>query len=72
MRPVNIRVTIEEVGNDSEKLIKKFLKKTKKSEIIREHLEKTSFYLTKSQKRREKIRKNRFLRKQQEREKNYY
>lgn len=63
MCPSNVIVTLSECDNDPEKLIKKFLKKVKKTDVIREHLERTSFYLTKSQKRRAKIRKNKFLRK---------
>lgn len=70
--PALVSVSLDEVGNDQERLIKKFLKKVKKSEILREYLDKTSFHLTKSQKRREKIRKNKFLRNKQEREKRYY
>ena len=46
-----------------EKMLKRFIKKCKKQEIIKEHLEKTSFHKTKSQKRRDKIEKNKYLRK---------
>jgi len=59
--PVNVEVRLEN-GMSQEKLIKKFFKKCKNEDILREHTEKTGFYLTKSQKKRAKIRKNAFLR----------
>ena len=46
----------------SEREIKKFFKKVKKQDIIQEYIDKTSFAMSKSQKRREKIRKNAFFR----------
>lgn len=58
---INIQVRLED-GMSQEKLLKKFLKKCKNENVVKEYLEKTSFYLTPSQKRREKIRKNKFLR----------
>lgn len=61
----NSRIALVEVrlkeGESSEKLIKRFVKKCKKQEIIKEYLEKVSFYRSKSQKRRDKMLKNRFL-----------
>lgn len=63
---VNVSVELRP-GESSERLIKRFIKKCKKEDVIREYLTKTSFHRTKSQKRREKIRKNRHLR---QREKN--
>lgn len=59
--PVNVEVILKP-GESSDKLIKRFIKKCKKSEIIKEHLEKVSFFLTPSQKRRAKRAKNRHLR----------
>jgi hypothetical protein len=50
-------------GEGGEQLIKRFLKKAKKSEIVKEHLEKVSFFRTKSQKKKDKIEKNRYLNK---------
>jgi len=49
-------------GESAERLIKRFLKKCKKQRILDEVKEKTAFALTKSQKLREKRRKNKFLR----------
>ena len=49
-------------GESDEKLIKRFLKKCKKQEIIREYLDRVSYAKTKSQKRRQKRIKNRYLR----------
>lgn len=59
----NVCIRLEE-GMSQEKLLKKFLKKTKNENIIREYLEKTSFYLSPSEKRKAKQRKNKFLREQ--------
>ena len=58
---INVEVRLSE-GMSQEKLLKKFLKKVKNENVIREYLDKTSFYLSPSEKRREKIRKNKFLR----------
>jgi len=52
-----------EKNETSEKLIKRFFKKCKKQEIIKEYLEKTMFFRTKGEKRRSKMLKNRHLRK---------
>jgi ribosomal protein S21 len=49
-------------GESQERLIKSFLKRCKKEDIIKEHVEKTSFFMTKSQKKRQKRLKNKFLR----------
>jgi len=57
---INVEVKPKD-GEPSEKIIKRFFKKCKKQEIIREYLEKTTFHRTRAQKRREKIRKNKFL-----------
>lgn len=49
-------------GESADRLIKRFVKKCKKGDIIKEYLDKVSFHRTKSQKRRAKRSKNRFLR----------
>ena len=61
MHVTNVEVKLRE-GEGMEKLIKRFFKKCKKIDIIREHLEKTSYYRTRSQKKRDKIQKNKHLR----------
>lgn len=66
MSLINVQVRLES-GMSQEKLLKKFLKKTKNENIIREYLEKTSFYLSPSEKRKAKRRKNKFLREQKHR-----
>lgn len=60
-RPVNVEVRLKP-GESADKLIKRFVKKCKKSDIIKEHLEKVSFFLTPSQKRKQKRAKNKHLR----------
>jgi ribosomal protein S21 len=59
---VNVSVELRP-GEPTEKLIRRFFKKCKKSEIIREHLEKVSHARTRTQKKRDKIQKNKHLRK---------
>ena len=49
-------------GEAQERMIRRFFKKCKKQDIVKEYLEKTSFARSKSQKRRDKIRKNKRLR----------
>ena len=56
----NILVT-QRPGESTDKLIKRFIKKCKNEDIVQEYLDKTSFFKSKSEKRREKIRKNRYL-----------
>ena len=54
-RAVNVEVSLKEVGGDTNRLIKKFIKKVKKERIIEDYLEKR-FYIKKSVKKRmEKI-----------------
>lgn len=48
-------------GESTDKLIKRFLKKVKKQEIIKEYLDRVSFFRSPSQKRRWKRAKNKFL-----------
>lgn len=59
--PVHVEVKPRE-GESQERMIKRFFKKCKKSEIIKEYLEKTSYYRSKSRKRRDKILKNKYMR----------
>jgi len=59
---VNVEVKLRP-DESSEKLIKRFIKKCKNSNIIKEHLEHTSFAQTRSQKLRAKRLKNKYLRK---------
>ena len=61
MSAVNVEVELRP-GESSDKLIKRFFKKVKKTEIIKEYLEKTAYAKTKSQKKRDKRLKNRNLR----------
>lgn len=51
--PINIQVVARE-GESVDCLLKRFSKKCKKEDIIKEYLEKTSFFKTKSEKRRQK------------------
>ena len=55
---VNLEVVAEGSQGLSDQLIKKFLKKFKKMGIMEEYLSKTSFAMTRTQKQREKRRKN--------------
>jgi ribosomal protein S21 len=58
--PTNIEV--RQRGKESaDKLIKRFIKKCKKKDIVREYLDKTLYFKPKSQKRREKRKLNAFL-----------
>ena len=47
---------------DFEKMLKKFNKKVKKSNILAEHVEKTLYFKTRSQKLRAKRLRNKFIR----------
>lgn len=59
--PVNVCVELRD-DESQEKLLRRFLKKCKKTEIVKEHLEKTAFYRSPSRKRRDKIQKNKHFR----------
>ena len=61
-RAINVEEKLRE-GETTEKLIKRFFKKCKKVEVIKEHLEKTASFKTSRQKRREKRLKNEHIRK---------
>jgi len=61
---VNISVKLNP-NESSERLIKRFLKKCKRLDIVKEYIEKTSFHKTKSEKKRIKIEKNKFFKEKQ-------
>ncbi len=52
-RPINVEVTLDEVRGDQTRLIKKFVKKVKKSGILDEYKERM-YFEKKSDKRRRK------------------
>lgn len=58
---VNVSIKLRK-GESQDKLLKRFNKKCRKEEVIKEYLDKTSFFKTKTQKKREKRRKNQYLR----------
>jgi len=60
-RPVNVEVILRP-GEAQDRLLKRFMKKYKKTEIGKQYLEKTSFFKTNAQKRKEKQMKNKWLR----------
>lgn len=60
-KPYNI-IVFPKQGESQEKMIRRFFKKCKKQEIIQEHLSKTSFFVSKNEKKRKKIKENAFLR----------
>ncbi len=53
-RPINVEVRLEETRGDQIRLIKKFIKKTKKSGIIDEYKERMYFEKASDKKRRKK------------------
>lgn len=56
-RPIHVEVTLEEVRGNTSRMIKKFIKKVKKSKIL-ERVREKSFYEKPSKKRRrQKIKK---------------
>ncbi len=60
-RAVNVEVKLKK-GESQEKLLRRFSKKCKKTEVVREHLDKTSHFKTKREKRREKTERSKWLR----------
>lgn len=55
--PVQLKqfeVTLEECDGDYSKLIRKFMKKVRKHEILKPYYERLMYHMTKSQKRRKK------------------
>lgn len=71
MSAVNVSVKLRK-GESQERLLKRFTKICKKSEIVKLHLEKTSYYLTKTQKKRKKRLKNQWLRNKKKNKKNSF
>ncbi len=62
-KPVHVEVSLEEVGGNPSRLIKKFIKKVKKLKILEQVREK-KFYVKPSEKRRlEKLKKRRVAQK---------
>lgn len=57
-RPVNVEV-VSKPGEPPDKLIRRFLKKCKKENIVKEHLGKVSYFKNKREKKREKMAKSR-------------
>lgn len=60
-RSCNVEVTLKK-GESQDKLLRRFSKKCKKLEVVREHLDKTSHFKTKREKKREKAERNKWLR----------
>ena len=60
-RIINVEVLADK-NSDFERMLKKFNKKVKKSNILFEHVEKTLYFKTKSQKLRTKRLRNKFIR----------
>jgi ribosomal protein S21 len=65
-RAVNVECVLKP-NESTDKLIKRFIKKCKKEEIIKEYLEKISFFRSPSEKRKHKRAKNRHLRHKEQR-----
>lgn len=70
MAAVNIEAKLRP-GETSERLIKRFFKKCKKHDIVREYLNKTSYFRTKRQKKREKVLRNKHIRSFAQNEENF-
>jgi ribosomal protein S21 len=62
-RPANVTVTLREVKGDPYRLIKKFIKKTKKEKIIEEFRSRMFYEKPSSKRRRERMRKKENARK---------
>jgi len=58
--PCNVEVTLKP-GESQDKLLKRFMKKCKKVDIVKEYLDKTSYFKTNREKKREKRIKNQWL-----------
>tara|TARA_Y100000004_G_scaffold177905_1_gene219943 strand:+ start:633 stop:854 length:222 start_codon:yes stop_codon:yes gene_type:complete len=64
-RPVHVEVSLDEVKGDSNRLIRKFIKKVKKSGILELYREKTRFEKPSDKKRRQNKRKKQNAKKAQ-------
>jgi ribosomal protein S21 len=61
MKTINAEVKLKD-GESQEKLLRRFLKKCKKQDIVKEYLDKTSYFKSKREKRKEKHLRNKYLR----------
>jgi len=68
-RPVNVEVTLKEVGGNASKLIRRFMKKVKKERIIEDYLDRRFYEKPSVKRRKEKLKKLRNAQKA-ERERN--
>jgi len=68
-RPVNVEVTLKEVGGNVNKLIRRFMKKVKKERIIEDYLDRRFYEKPSVKRRKEKLKKLRNAQKA-ERERN--
>tara|TARA_Y100000034_G_C6864077_1_gene393594 strand:- start:67 stop:303 length:237 start_codon:yes stop_codon:yes gene_type:complete len=68
-RPVNVEVTLEEVGGNASRLIRRFMKKVKKERIIEDYLDKRFYEKPSVKRRKENLKKLRNAQKA-ERERN--
>jgi len=58
--PCHVEVTLKP-GESQEKLLKRFMKKCKKEDVVKQYLEKTSYFKNNREKKREKYLKNQWL-----------
>jgi ribosomal protein S21 len=58
-KPVNVEVSLEEVGGDVGRLIRKFVKKCKKERILENYLDRMYYEKPSSKRRKEKLKKKR-------------
>ena len=64
-----LEVTLDECGGDFNKMLRKFIRKVKKEEVLKEYLIKTSYFESKSRKKRNKMRKGTYeFKKRQQKE----
>ena len=68
-RPVNVEVSLKEVGGNVNKLIRRFMKKVKKERIIEDYLDKRFYEKPSARRRKDKLKKERNAQKA-ERERN--
>jgi len=66
---VNVEVTLDEVRGDTNRLIRKFIKKVKKEGIIEQHRDRMYYEKPSSKKRRKKLRAKELARREQEKKK---
>mgnify|MGYP001405221575 CR=1 FL=1 len=66
---VNVEVTLNEVRGDTNRLIRKFIKKVKKEGILENYRERMYYEKPSSKKRRKKLRSKELARREQEKKK---